>query len=343
MAKIHLHRGQRRPLLAIIGGESLLGREVRDLAESADLGVEVQLVASGQEGDTNIIAAGAEEPLVMSTLAAADLQSAKAVMLAGSVDSSRTAMSGIKDLNPPPAVIDLSGALEDTPGARLRAPMVDSAGPAEAVGTQVIAHPAAIALAVFLTHLSKAGAIRRSMAEIFEPVSERGQAGIDELQKQTVALLSFKQLPKEVFDTQVSFSMLPEYGSDSPHSLAAVEQKIERHLASLLAGSTNLPMPSLRLIHAPVFHGYSISAWVEFEEIPSIDAVFDSLVSNQIDVRKGSQEPPSNVGIAGQGGIAVGGIRPDRNQSRAVWFWIAADNLRIVAENAVEVARELIA
>ena len=61
---------------------------------------------------------------------------------------------------------------------------------------QTIAHPAAIAIALLLTHLQKAGAIRRSVIEIFEPVSERGKAGIDELQKQTVALLSFKPLPE---------------------------------------------------------------------------------------------------------------------------------------------------
>jgi len=342
LAKMHLHRGQRRPVLAIVGGESLLGREVREVLESAGLAVEVQLVASDPEGDTSIIAAGADEPVVMSTLAAADLQSAKVLILAGSASSSRAALDQIKELNPPPALIDVTGALEETSAARLRAPIVDGAVNPASVATQVIAHPAAIALAVFLTNLSKAGVIRRSLAEIFEPVSELGQPGIDELQKQTVALLSFKPLPKEVFDTQVSFNLLPEYGSDSPNSLAAVELKIERHLASLLAGTSNVPMPSLRLIHAPVFHGYSISAWVEFEESPSMEAIFDSLVSNQIDLRKASHEPPNNVGAAGQSGIAVGAIHQDRNQPRAFWFWIAADNLRIVAENAVEVAREII-
>ncbi len=51
---------------------------------------------------------------------------------------------------------------------------------------QVIAHPAAIALALFLTRLQKIANIRRSLAEIFEPVSERGHAGIQELQKQAL-------------------------------------------------------------------------------------------------------------------------------------------------------------
>ncbi len=53
-----------------------------------------------------------------------------------------------------------------------------------------------------------------------------------------------------------------------------------------------------------------------------------------------TDEPPSNVGVAGQGGISVGAIAVDRNQPRACWFWLVADNLRLAAENAVAVAQE---
>jgi aspartate-semialdehyde dehydrogenase len=205
-------------------------------------------------------------------------------------------------------------------------------------GVQTIAHPAAIALALLLTHLQKAGALRRSVVEIFEPVSERGQAGIAELQKQAVALLSFKPLPKDIFDAQVSFNMLSQYGSESPLALEEIEQKIDRHLASLLAAG-GAPMPSLRLIQAPVFHGYSISAWVEFEESPGMDGILSALASANIDIRTNDHEPPTNVGVAGLGGITVGTITQDRNLPRAWWFWVVADNLQIAAENAWEVAR----
>ena len=75
-------------------------------------------------------------------------------------------------------------------------------------------------------------------------------------------------------------------------------------------------MPSLRLIQAPVFHGYSFSAWVEFADSPDMEALESSLSIESIEVRGGDFEPPTNVGQAGQSGIAVGGITPDRNQSR---------------------------
>ena len=71
-------------------------------------------------------------------------------------------------------------------------------------------------------------------------------------------------------------------------SLEEIELKIDRHLASLLAspeGPATVPMPSLRLMQAPVFHGYSICVWIEFEENPGMDAIFQALGSSDIDVR----------------------------------------------------------
>ena len=40
-----------------------------------------------------------------------------------------------------------------------------------------------------------------------------------------------------------------------------------------------------------------------------------------IDVRP--DEPPTNVGIAGQSGLSVGAIAVDPNQPRACWLWMA--------------------
>jgi aspartate-semialdehyde dehydrogenase len=339
----HAHRSARRTSIAIIGGETLLGKEIHELLEARKIPAEIQLIASFDPEDsgkpTSILAAGKEEPLVMTSIAAADLGSARIVILAASKESNQMAFEKLRSAKPAPVVIDLTGALEDLAESRLRAPLVEPKGFDAKGPVQTIAHPAAIAVALLLTHLQKAGAIRRSVIEIFEPVSERGKAGIDELQKQAVALLSFKPLPKAVFDAQLSFNMLSQYGSDAPLSLEEIELKIDRHLASLLAAS-GAPMPSVRLIQAPVFHGYSISVWLEFEENPGMDRVFQALGSSNIDVRTKDHEPPTNVGVAGQGGITVGSIAQDRNQPRAWWFWMTADNLQIAAENAGEVVRD---
>ena len=125
------------------------------------------------------------------------------------------------------------------------------------------------------------------------------------------------------------------YGEDAPQQLATIEARIERHLASILqayAAKTEIAMPSLRLLQAPVFHGHSISGWVEFAEPVSEEAIREALGSTQIDVREAEHEPPTNVGVAGQSGVIAGDIRLDRNNPHAAWLWLAADNIRVAAD-----------
>jgi aspartate-semialdehyde dehydrogenase len=262
------------------------------------------------------------------------------VFLAGNAASSRQAAELAQNRDPAPVLIDLTYALEDRADARLRAPVVETA-PVPSAGTHVIAHPAAIALALFLTRLRRVSEPVRSIAHVFEPASERGQQGIDELQQLTVCLLCFKPLKKDVYDAQLSFNLLPRLGEDAPLPLEEIEDRVERHLASLLSQSPGAVMPSVRLVQAPVFHGYSISVWSEFGNRPDIRQLLEALASAQVEIRASSEETPTNVGAANQSGITVGAVSADRNHPQACWFWIVADNLRLAAEEAVAVARQL--
>jgi aspartate-semialdehyde dehydrogenase len=333
------------PTVALIGSDSLLAREVRDIVATTGSDLTLRLVAAVDEESGALTRMG-DEPAVVNLLSAESLLDARAVILAGNTESSRQTLELLGD-PPDAAVIDLTYTAEERPDARLRAPLVESGqeeDPADAA-VHVIAHPAAIALALFMRRLHANDPIRSAVIQIFAPASEHGTPGVHELQQQTVSLLSFKNLPKAIFDTQLSFSMLSRYGDEAPVSLEESELRIERHLASLLAlpgDGEGAPMPSLRLIQAPVFHGYSFSAWVEFVDAPDMQALESSLSIDSIEVRGGDFEPPTNVSQAGQGGIAVGAIAPDRNHPEAAWLWFVADNVRLAAENAVAVARQLV-
>jgi aspartate-semialdehyde dehydrogenase len=139
--------------------------------------------------------------------------------------------------------------------------------------------------------------------------------------------------------------MLPAYGEESGLSLIMIEQRIERHLATLLSRqktkSAVLAMPSIRVIQAPVFHGYTISGWFEFEALVSISDVQKHLFSAEVDVRSVGHEAPTNVGIAGQSGLVIGDIRADSNNPRAIWLWAVADNLRLVADSVSRLIGEI--
>jgi len=331
--------------IALIGSDSLLGREVRDIVATSAATFDLRLVADAGEQPGSLTRVG-DEPTVVGSLDAASLIDARAIFLAGSAESSRKTLE-LLDRSSGATVIDLTGAAEERPEARLRAPLVEDPAeePAIDAPVHVIAHPAAIALALFLRRLHAHDPVRSSVIQIFAPASEHGAPGVEELQNQTISLLSFKPLPHAIFDTQLSFSLLAKYGDEAPVPLEDAELRMERHLASLLAlpgEGQDAPMPSLRLLQAPVFHGYSFSAWVEFESNPGVDTLETSLAAGSIEVRSIDVEPPTNVSQAGQGGIAVGAIQPDRNNPEACWFWIVADNLRLTAENGVAVARQLV-
>jgi len=330
--------------VALVGSDSLLGREIRDIVATSPSTFDLRLVASDEE-EPGALTRVADEPAVVAGLDEIALADARAVILAGTAESSRKALE-LAGEAPDAAIVDLTFAAEERPDARLRAPSVESEPEDfEETAVHVIAHPAAIALAIFLRRLHASDPIRSSIIHIFAPASEHGTKGVEELQQQTVSLLSFKPMPKAIFDSQLSFNLLARYGEEAPTPLEQSELRIERHLASLLDNpgeGAGAPMPSLRVIQAPVFHGYSFSAWVEFDVNPGPESLQAGLAMEAIDVRGSDLEPPTNVGQAGQGGISVGAILPDRNNAEAVWFWLVADNLRLTAENAVAVARELV-
>ena len=322
--------------IVVVGTETLLGREVRDVLSATQLGEDLRLVAAEDEEVGKLTEAGGE-PSFLIKLTPGSLEKARAIILAGPSDIS----DDVIELKPAAPLVDLTYAAEEQPQARLRAPMLEPPGlelPKDTI--HVVAHPAAIALALILSRLHVVFPVRRAVIQIFEPASERGSAGIDELQKQTVSLLSFKSMPKKVFDNQLSFSLLARLGEQAVVKLEEVEARIERHLASLLAAS-HVPMPSIRLVQAPVFHGYSASLWIELEQNPGVAAIEQALSERFMEVRSRDTEPPNNVGVAGQNEVTVGAISVDSNQPNAIWMWMALDNLRLTAQNAAMVVRDV--
>ena len=277
-----------------------------------------------------------EEVLVMVPLTAQSLTGSKVAFLAGSEASSRRALK----LNPAdgPVLIDLTGALEEQPHARLRAPSAEPTRSLPEPGLiPVIAHPAAIACAMLLAGLAKIGNVRRSIIHVFEPASERGKKGLDELRQQTVGVLVVPETEDGCVRRAVG---VQPAGALRRRSGGAARGCRRAHPApsGIAAGAVPaIPMPSLRLIQAPVFHGHSFSVWVEFEENPGAAALAEGLAAAGFDVR--SDDPPTNVSIAGMSGLSVGAIAVDPNQARACWMWMVSDNLRLSAENALAVAK----
>jgi aspartate-semialdehyde dehydrogenase len=242
-------------------------------------------------------------------------------------------------------IIDLSYALENEPNATVRAPWIErQVGrvlvPELQPGPAIIAHPAALTLAALLLRANKGGTVKSAVATVFEPASERGQKGMDELHEQTVNLLSFQQLPKNVFDVQVAFNMVSRYGEQAVPPLASVQQRILRHYQRL-AGKDAL-LPSLLVVQAPIFHGYAVALHLEMEQAADIALLSQSLAGEHVIVTHLAEDAPSNVNAAGRGDVLIS-LALDAEHAHGVWLWVALDNLRLAASTAVECAENLAA
>jgi aspartate-semialdehyde dehydrogenase len=326
--------------VALVGADTLLGRELEEVLKDRASYLEVHPFSASGEGN---FAEEEGEAVYVEPLTAEKLKDTGAIIFAGFKDAAKKTYDLVKSNGGRPILFDCTGYLEDEPEGRILSPLTEPFKPSQG-WLYEIAHPAASALGLVLARLSAYQKIRQIVAHVFEPVSERGKKGISELQKQTMSLLSFKPLDKSVFDAQVSFNLLSQYGEEAPTKLASVEHRIARHLTTILSRQSKqkpVPNPSLRVVHAPVFHGYSISLWIEFEGTVNANGAREALGSAQIEVRSVEDVAPDNVGSAGQSGLIAGDIRVDDNNPRALWVWVAGDNLRLTADAVTDVISEL--
>src|SRR5208337_4442207 len=98
----------------------------------------------------------------------------------------------------------------------------------------VSARPATIVISTLLLRLAARFPLKGAVANIFTSVSEIGSRGIEELQKQTVNLLSFQKIPRKVFGAQLAFNLLSRPGGAGGSELLALENRLRRPLQAYL-------------------------------------------------------------------------------------------------------------
>jgi aspartate-semialdehyde dehydrogenase len=328
--------------VAIVGAGSLKGKEVAEVLEQRNFpSAEIKLLdddeALGQ------LEALKDEVTFIQSIRTEQFEHVDFTFFASDAACTRKNWKQVK--NAGSAIVDLSYALEDEPNAALRAPWVERQlgqiiTPELQPAPVVTAHPIAVVLALVLLRVNSVSPVKRVVATVFEPASERGQKGMDELHEQTVNLLSFQQLPKDIFDVQVAFNLVSRYGENSPSTLSSIGDRIIKHYRKIIAGQA--PLPSMQILQAPVFHGHAVSLNVQFDRSADLAQVSAALTGEHVSVVGTTEEAPSNVNAAGQGDILVS-ITPDVADANSLWIWATSDNLRVAASTAVEAAESIAA
>lgn len=314
-----------RPLhLGITGAGGLQAKELADLLPASFLarnGIPpvIHHFAPAEEARTALpLMAIAGEPVVLEPLTAEAIEGLDAVFFSARpaetlVWAPRAAAAGA-------IALDLTSSLDPAAGPRqIRVP-----------------HPAAQALAAVLPALAPLG-VRHTAATIFEPASERGMAGIEELRDQSLRLLAVQPLPTKVFGGQIAFNLRVNLDNEVVPPLAELAATIAADLGALSAAADWQP-PALHLIQAPIFHSHVISLMATWENPPAMDGLITALRDAPAAFFPSGEAQPDAVSAAGESGVQIGAPMPDPQWPSTFWLAISADNLRLRAASALHLA-----
>jgi aspartate-semialdehyde dehydrogenase len=328
--------------IAIAGASTLVGRELKEALSESPLAAANFVLLDEEEAEGQLDQVGDEITFVQA-IAPDAFDRVDFTFFCGTEDLTRKHWRAA--LRAGSTVLDLSGALDQEPGVLVRAPWLGSEASAVDLFTPAVvpANPAALALALLLERLQQAAPVHSAFATLLLPASEFGRAALDELHQQTVSLLSFQGIPRELYDTQAAYNLLAGLGEAAKVSLGAVDARIRRQYAALSQG--RWPALALQVVSSPVFHGHTFSVAIELERPVEIAALEEALSGGHLDLVLEETDSPSNLAATGQNDVLVR-LRPEldaRNSSLVsrLWLWAASDNLRIQAQNAVECALDL--
>jgi aspartate-semialdehyde dehydrogenase len=328
--------------VAIVGAGSLKGKDVAEVLDERNFpSYEIKLLDDDEA--LGKLEALKDEITFIQSIRAEQFDKVDFTFFASDAES--TLRNWKQVLKAGSSIVDLSYALEGEPGAVVRAPWIErqlgqTITPELEPVPVVVAHPIAVVLALLLLRVNAAAPVKRAVATVFQPASEHGQKGMDELHEQTVNLLSFQQLPKDIFDVQVAFNLVARYGENATSMLSLISDRILRHYRKITAEQVSIP--SMQILQAPIFHGHAVSLNVQLDHAADIAQISNALAGERVSLIASSEDAPSNVNAAGQGDILVA-LTPDASDSNSIWLWATSDNLRVAAATAVELAESMAA
>ncbi len=331
--------------VAIAGASSLRGKDLSELIEERSFPAsDIRLIDDDVASGTLTESGG--EPVFIHALAEDSFEGVEFAFFAGHPEF--TIRNWEQAARAGATLVDLSGAFVDLPEALPWIPALDAVLPPSertAKGKLYFSPPAATQVTCTLAVALGAFKPQRLAIVFLQPVSERGVPGIEELESQTVNLLSFQPISQRVYDAQVAFNLLGRFGAESREHLGGARAAISRGVARFLAsrGPGSAAVPAVQLVQAPVFYSYAFTTCADVGGAVDAAALEKALAAAGVSVGKPGDTAPSNVSVAGESHIQVARVEADPGVAHGWWLWGAADNVRLATSNALRIAEKLIA
>ena len=211
---------------------------------------------------------------------------------------------------------------------------------------RIIANPncSTMQMLVALAPIHRAVGIRRINVATYQSVSGAGRSAMEELGRQTSALLNFQKPKCERFPVQIAFNVIPQIDQFMDNGYTREEMKMVWETQKILDPKIKVNPTAVRV---PVFYGHAEAIHLETRE-PITPARVRELLGaapgiKLVDEPVAGGYPTPVTHAAGTDPVYVGRIRTDISHPRGLSMWVVADNLRKgAALNAVQLAELLV-
>lgn len=248
-------------------------------------------------------------------------------------------------------VIDNTNAFRMDPDVPLVVPEVNGSKVREHKG--IIANPncSTIQMVVALKPIRDRYGLERVIVSTYQAVSGSGWQAIEELNRQTRAVLNGDEVSCEVLPVSklskhypIAFNAIPQCDVAQDNGYTLEEMKMVRETQKIFEDDTI--QVSATCVRIPVVRGHSESVYVELKEEADPEEVRKILekapgVIVQDDIA--NQVYPMPLEAANRPEVFVGRIRRDLHNPKGLHLWVVSDNLlKGAATNAVQIAELLV-
>jgi aspartate-semialdehyde dehydrogenase len=200
-------------------------------------------------------------------------------------------------------------------------------------------------MVVALAPIHRAVGIERINVCTYQSVSGGGRSAMEELGRQTAALLNGQDPDPQRFPVQIAFNLIPHIDEFQPNGYTKEEMKLVWETRKILGDDSIQVNPTA--VRVPVFFGHSEAVNIETRKKITADEARELLRRapgvEVVDERVPGGYPTPVTHASGNDPVFVGRIREDLSHPRGLNLWVVADNIRKgAALNAVQIA-ELVA
>ena len=342
---LHTKRNVAKRNVAIIGATGAVGEEMLSILEERNFPVgKLFLYASKNSAgvyqkfhDKNVLVK------LLNEEALDDFDSIDIALLSAGTEVSLTLIPKMTERGT--VCIDNSNAWRMDPEVPLVVPEVNYEDLVHYSQKNIVANPncSTVQMVQVLKPIHDTFRIKRVVVATYQSTSGKGKKAMEELSKQTIALLNQGEIHVQEFPHRIAFNCIPHIDSFLENGYTLEEMKM------ILETKKILHDPSMQVtatcVRVPVFGSHAEAVTIETEQKASAQEIRELL--SQTKGVKVIDDPsqnlyPLNTLTTGTDETCVGRIREDISTPHGIALWIVSDNLRKgAALNAVQIAEAL--